>query len=49
MDKKPDARRDAKELSRSLAMLARQLDALYRGIIAPNSPSLSILIDASPS
>ena len=29
------ARRDAKELSRSLEMLARQLDSLYRGIIAP--------------
>ena len=36
----PDARRDAKELSRSLEILARQLDALYRGIIAPELAKL---------
>jgi hypothetical protein len=37
---KPEARRDAKELSRSLEMLARQLDVLYRGIIAPELAKL---------
>ncbi len=37
---KPQARRDAKNLSRSLEMLARQLDSLYRGIIAPELASL---------
>ncbi len=36
----PDARRDAKELSRSLEILARQLDVLYRGIIAPELAKL---------
>ncbi len=39
----PAARRDAKELSRSLEMLSRQLDALYRGIIAPELAKLADL------
>jgi hypothetical protein len=37
---KPQARRDAKKLSRSLEVLARQLDSLYRAIIAPELASL---------
>jgi hypothetical protein len=37
---KPEARRDAKELSRTLELLARQLDVLYRGIIAPELANL---------
>ena len=32
---KPEARREAKELSRLLEVLARQLDVLHRGIVAP--------------
>jgi hypothetical protein len=37
---KPEARRDATELARSLELLARQLDVLYRGIIAPELAKL---------
>ena len=37
---KPEARRDAKELSRSLEVLARQLDVLHRGIVAPELAKL---------
>ncbi len=39
----PEARRDAKELSGSLEKLSRQLDALYRGIIAPELAKLAEL------
>jgi hypothetical protein len=41
-ERRPEARRDAKELSRMLAVLARQLDVLYRGIV---SPELANLVD----
>ena len=37
---KPEARREAKELSRSLEVLARQLDVLHRGIVAPELAKL---------
>jgi hypothetical protein len=37
---KPEARRDAKELSRMLEVLARQLDVLHRGIVAPELAAL---------
>ncbi len=37
---KAEARRDAKELSRTLELLARQIDVLYRGIIAPELANL---------
>jgi hypothetical protein len=32
---KPEARREARELARTLEVLARQLDILHRGIVAP--------------
>ena len=48
-EQKTEARRDAKELSRILEMLARQLDVLYRGIVAPELANLVDLEDASPS
>jgi hypothetical protein len=37
---KPVARRDATDLSRMLEVLARQLDVLHRGIVAPELASL---------
>jgi hypothetical protein len=37
---KPAARRDAKDLSRMLEVLARQLDVLHRGIVAPELAAL---------
>ncbi len=37
---KPEARRDAKELARILELLARQLDVLHRGIVAPELAAL---------
>ena len=37
---KPEARRDAKELARILEVLARQLDVLHRGIVAPELAAL---------
>ena len=37
---KPAARRDANELSRMLEVLARQLDVLHRGIVAPELAAL---------
>ncbi len=37
---KPEARRDANELSRMLEVLARQLDVLHRGIVAPELAAL---------
>jgi hypothetical protein len=37
---KTEARRDAKKLSQSLETLARQLDSLYRAIIAPELASI---------
>ena len=37
---KPEARRDAQELSRILEVLARQLDVLHRGIVAPELAAL---------
>jgi len=39
-EQKREARRDAQELSRILEMLARQLDVLYRGIVAPELAKL---------
>jgi hypothetical protein len=40
---KPEARRDAIELSRSLEILSRQLDIVYRAIIAPELANLADL------
>jgi hypothetical protein len=37
---KPEARRDAKELARILELLARQLDVLHRGVVAPELAAL---------
>ncbi len=37
---KPEARRDANELARILEVLARQLDVLHRGIVAPELAAL---------
>ena len=37
---KPAARRDANELARMLEVLARQLDVLHRGIVAPELAAL---------
>ena len=37
---KPAARRDAKDLSRMLEVLSRQLDVLHRGIVAPELAAL---------
>ena len=37
---KPAARREANELSRILELLARQLDVLHRGIVAPELAAL---------
>ena len=37
---KPTARREANELARSLEVLARQLDVLHRGIVAPELAAL---------
>ncbi len=37
---KPEARRDAKDLARILEVLARQLDVLHRGIVAPELAAL---------
>ena len=46
---KPDARREATELSRKLEVMARQLDVLHRGIVAPELAARRVRSSASPS